>query len=201
NPPLADGPGHDAAAGQRLAGAKSYLLAVGTVEPRKDLPSLVTAFDALAAEHPDLHLVVAGPDGWGMESYTEAAAVAVHRSRIVRLGWVDDEQRTALMRGAAAVVYPSRYEGFGLVPLEAMALGTPVVTTSTGALPEVMGDAALLVPDKDPDALAAAIATVLTDDACRADLVAKGHERVARYTWEATASGLVDLYRRAHASR
>ncbi|MCU1453138.1 MAG: glycosyltransferase [Acidimicrobiales bacterium] len=201
NPPSADGPGRDAAAGQRLARGKSYVLAVGTVEPRKDLSTLVSAFDQLAADDPDLRLVIAGPDGWGMETYTEAAAAARFRDRIVRLGWVDDDQRTALMRGAAAVAYPSRYEGFGLVPLEAMALGTPVVTTATGALPEVVADAAVMVPATDVDALAGALASVLGDPERRADLIARGHQRAASFTWEATADGLVDLYHQAYASR
>ena len=196
--------GRDAAEGMRLAGSARYLLAIGTIEPRKDLPWLVDAFDVLAASHPDVSLVVAGPDGWGVDDFDRAVARATHRARIVRLGWVDPDQRAALLRGAAALAYPSRYEGFGLPPLEAMAAGVPVVATDAGALPEVLGDAADLVPvgaDLAPtvraDALAAALARVLDDDAHRAHLVTAGRERAAAYSWDTTTARLVDLYRLA----
>lgn len=187
----------DEARGRHLAGGHRYVLAVGTVEPRKDLPGLVAAFDALATDDPDLRLVLAGPDGWGAEALTGAIDRAAHRRRVVRLGWVDDDARLALLRGASAVAYPSRYEGFGLVPLEAMAVGTPVVATSVGALPEVLGDAALLVTGEDVDALAEALGRVLTNETLRSSLVHRGSTRVAAYTWERTVDGLVDLYRRA----
>ncbi len=158
-PPEA-GPGTDAVAGRQLAGADRYLLAVGTVEPRKDLPLLVDAFDLLesgSSGEPGLRLVIAGPDGWGADALTSAIARSPVRDRIVRLGWVSDDQRVALLRGAAAMVFPSVYEGFGLPPLDAMATGTPVVATAAGAVPEVVGDAAVLVPPGDADALAEAI--------------------------------------------
>ncbi len=192
-----DGPGRDAATGRSLAGAERYVLAVGTVEPRKDLPSLVAAFDAVAAEDPDVRLVIAGPDGWGVDALREALAAAAHRDRVVRLGWVDDDQRAGLLRGATVVAYPSVYEGFGLVPLEAMAAGVPVVSTRAGAIPEVVGDAAVLVEVGDTDALAGALAGLLDDEERRAALVAAGHLRRARFRWDTTVDDVVALYRRA----
>lgn len=189
-----------AARGRHLAGTDRYVLAVGTVEPRKDLPLLVAAFDRLAADDPDLRLVIAGPDGWGAAALTEAVDRARHRRRVRRLGWVDDDTRWALVRGAAVVAYPSRYEGFGLVPLDAMSVRTPVVATAAGAVPEVVDDAARLVPVGDLDALTDALAGVLTDEAVAAALVAAGTARVARFRWDHTVSGLVDLYGRAVAA-
>lgn len=196
--PLPEGPSTDAAAGRRLAGGPRYVLALGTVEPRKNLPLLVEAFDAVAAIDPGLRLVIAGPDGWGAEVLASAWERAHHRRRIRRLGWVSDEQRAALLRGATVFVYPSRYEGFGLPPLEAMAVGTPVVATTAGALPEVLGDAALLITPDDRDALGAALVDVLADDTLRAELAHQGLLRVSRYDWDQCTDDLVALYRRAH---
>jgi glycosyltransferase involved in cell wall biosynthesis len=193
----ADTPGADAAAGRALAGADRFVLALGTVEPRKDLPGLVAAFESVADADDEVRLVVAGPDGWGATDLAVAISASRHRSRIVRLGWVDANQRAALLRAADVLAYPSRYEGFGLPPLEAMAAGTPVVATAVPAVAETCGDAALLVPAGDTDALAGALARVLDDPAESARLRAVGPARAARFTWDATTDGLVALYRRA----
>jgi glycosyltransferase involved in cell wall biosynthesis len=125
-----------------------------------------------------------------------AIAAATHRDRIHRTGWVGGQDRAGLLREAAVLAYPSRYEGFGLPPLEAMAVGVPVVATAVGALPEVVGDAADLVPPDDDAALAAALARVLEDGDHRDALIARGRERVTRYSWDACAAGLLDVYRR-----
>ena len=177
-----------------------YVLALGTVEPRKDLPTLVRAFDAVAADEPDLRLVVAGPDGWGIDAYDRAVASAHHRDRVVRVGYVADAMRGALLRRASVFAYPSLYEGFGFPPLEAMACGVPVVATTAGSLPEVLGDAARLVAPGDADAFAEAIAAVVRSDATRRDLIERGRARVVGYSWERAAAGMVDLYRAARAA-
>lgn len=190
-----------ASRGHHIAGSDRYVLAVGTVEPRKDLATLVRAFDLLASDHPDLRLVLAGPDGWGAADLTAAIDAAAHRRRVVRLGWVDDDTRYALMRGASVVAYASRYEGFGLVPLDAMSVGTPVVATRAGAVPEVVGDAACLVPVGDVESLAHAIGNVLVDSRLRDRLAAAGSDRVARFSWDRTAEEMVALYRRASTYR
>src|SRR5947199_3066178 len=177
----------DVAADEQVAGGAPYVLTIGTVEPRKDHPLLVRAFDAVAASDPDLRLVIAGPDGWGADALTDAVAAAKHRDRIVRLGYIDDEARAGLLKGARAFAFPSVYEGFGLPPLEAMRAGVPVVATAAGSVPEVLGDAALLVPVGDTDALAGALRDVVTDDAVRARLVDAGRSRASRYSWDRCA--------------
>ena len=186
-------PPGDPAPGHELAGGKRYVLALGTVEPRKDLPTLVAAFDDLAAADAELRLVIAGQDGWGAEELAAAVDRSAHRDRIVRLGWVAEDDRPALVRGATVYAYPSVYEGFGLPPLEAMSAGVPVVATRTGSLPEVIGDGADLVPVGDAAALAAAIGRLLTDDGHVDDLVRRGHEVAARYSWTTAAHQFADL--------
>ena len=183
-----------------LAG-RPYVLAVGTVEPRKNLPRLVAAFGLLAADDADLHLVLAGPSGAG----TDAVAAAVARldgharGRVVLTGWIDEAVRERLLAGARALAYPSLDEGFGLPLLEAFGAGVPTVAASAGSLPEVAGDAALLVDPTDVDALAAALDAALHDDAERARLVAAGRRRLPGYAWSTTAASMVDLYREAMA--
>lgn len=179
--------------------ATRYVLAVGTAEPRKDLPGLVQAFDALAASRRELALVLAGPAGWGSADLERAVAGAAAKGRITRTGWVDDATLAGLMAGAAVLAYPSVYEGFGYPPLQAMAAGVPVVATRDGSLEEVLGDAALLVPVRDVDALGGALAEVLDHEAKAAELVRRGRAHAAGYTWDRCAAGMMALYRDARA--
>ncbi len=193
DPPAPPGPIPAPLAGRR------YVLALGAVDPRKGLPGLVRAFSAVADGDPDVLLGLAGPGGSGREELDEAIARLAPgtRERVHHLGTVDDATRQGLLAGAAVLAYPSLDEGFGFPVLEAMAAGVPVVASDAGALREVAGAAAVLVPVADDDALAAALAKVLTDVACRAALVTAGRSRAATYTWERTAAGMVDLWRRA----
>jgi len=186
----------DAAAGHRIAGADHYVLAIGTIEPRKNLPVLVDAFDRVATTHPDLHLVVAGRVGWGDDAFRTACARARHRSRIRALGYVSASARRDLLAGASLLAYPSRYEGFGFPPLEAMAVGVPVVAARAGAIPEVTGDAALLVDPDDPEGLAESLRRALDDPELRRDLVTRGRARVGCFSWPAMANEMTALYRK-----
>lgn len=178
-----------------------YCLAVGTAEPRKDLPGLVRAFDELAASHADVSLVLAGPPGWGESDLEAAVAASPVRGRIVRTGWVEDRDLAALFGRAAVLAYPSLYEGFGFPPLQAMRAGVPVVATRAGSVPEVVGDGALLVDPGDTDGLAAALERCLADDTARRDLVAAGSAWAARFSWESCGAGLEQLYRDAAEQR
>lgn len=185
------------AAPARAGGEPPYILAVGTIEARKDYPTLVRAFDAVAASHPDIRLVIAGAPGEASAALQSTLAAALHRDRIRLAGWVGDGVRDRLLREATLLAYPSIYEGFGLPPLEAMAAGTPVVASAGGALPETLGDGALLVPVGDADALAGALAMVLDDEAARAELIVRGRRHAATYRWDACAEAMAALYRLA----
>jgi glycosyltransferase involved in cell wall biosynthesis len=193
---LAPTGGGDPAHGHALAGGPRYVLAIGQIEPRKNLPRLVRAFDAVAAGDPDLALVVAGPDGWDAENFAAARAAAHHGARIRHLGYVSDDDRRDLLAGCTVFAYPSIYEGFGLPPLEAMQAGVPVVAARAGSLPEVLGDAALYADPLDVDALAAALTRALADDTIRTELVACGRRRVQRYQWPTAADEFAALYAR-----
>ena len=140
-----------AAAAPAAAASERFCLAIGTAEPRKDLPGLVRAFDAVAERQPDVALVLAGPPGWGEQALDAAIAASTAGDRIVRTGWVTQLDLAALLARASVLAYPSLYEGFGFPPLQAMRAGVPVVATRAGSLPEVLGDAALLVEPGDHD--------------------------------------------------
>ena len=175
-----------------------YVLAIATLEPRKNLPHLVSAFGSLAARHPDLRLVIAGRDGPARPAVDDAIARLAPDAtrRVVLAGHVDDAGRRALLDRAAVLAYPSIYEGFGFPLLEAMSADVPVVAARAGSIPEVAGDAALLVEPTDDDGLAASIDRVLTDDTIRTELVARGRDRLGAFSWTETARSLAACYRR-----
>jgi glycosyltransferase involved in cell wall biosynthesis len=178
--------------------AHRFVLAIGSLEPRKNFPHLVSAFGELAAQHHDVHLVIAGHDGPSRPAVDAAIArlpVDV-QPRVILAGGVSDAGRRALLEHAAVLAYPSIYEGFGFPVLEAMSVGVPVVAARAGSIPEVAGDAALLVEPTDEHALATELARVLTDDAVRAELIGRGRDRVRAFAWDDTARALVSTYRR-----
>lgn len=172
-----------------------YVLFVGTIEPRKDVPTLVRAFDRVAGLHRDLRLVVAGGVGWGAAAVDEAVAAARHADRILRTGYVPDDGVPALLRGASAVAYPSLEEGFGLPALEALACAAPLVTTTGSAMEEVTEGAALLIPPGDAEALAGALDMLVRGDEALAARRRRGLAVAARHTWAASAAGHVEVYR------
>ena len=186
--------GEDAAVLARLGVRPPYVAFVGTLEPRKDVPTLVHAFDRMAAAEPELTLVLAGAPGWGTRAVEAALARATHRDRVRRLGYVRSDDVPALLRGAAAVAYPSLAEGFGLPALEALACGALLVTTAGTAMEEVVGDAALLVPPGDAEALAGALTALVAGEG--GDWRRRrGPEVAAAYTWEASAAAHAGVYR------
>ncbi|HJS26085.1 MAG TPA: glycosyltransferase family 1 protein [Actinomycetota bacterium] len=185
----------------RFAIGGPYALFVGSIEPRKNLERLVRAFERLGEA--DAWLVIAGGRTDWIPGEAERLAVqvrelpnAIHR-RVVLAGYVDERERRALVAGATALAYPSRYEGFGFPVLEAFAAGVPVLTSSVSSLPEVAGEAALLVDPDDVDAIADGLRTLFDDPGLRDRLVAAGRERARSFTWGRSAARTADVLRAA----
>ena len=174
-----------------------FILFVGTIEPRKNLPALLEAYAALRPKHPEVGLVIAGGKGWLYQSFFDRLS-ALGLQQVVKLtGFVPDQQLPALMNAAEVFAFPSHFEGFGLPPLEAMACGLPVVCSNASSLPEVVGDAGLLVAPDDPRAWVEALDRVLTDPGLRQELRGRGLDRARPFTWEAAARQTLAVYERA----
>jgi glycosyltransferase involved in cell wall biosynthesis len=173
--------------------AGRYFLYVGTLQPRKNLARVIDAFarltgdPALAPTLSDVQLVLAGKRGWLYDDLFAQVTRLGLANRVVFPGYVEEADLPALLSGALALVFPSLYEGFGIPVLEAGACGVPVITSNTSSLPEVAGDAALLVDPHDVDAIADAMFRIATDAGLRAELDRRGRENVKRFSWEKCA--------------
>ena len=177
-----------------VVAARPYLLAVGNLQPRKNLIRLIEAYNRLlSARRIDVDLLIVGPSHFRAHEIVQAADAAAGRIRFT--GYVGDRQLAACYRCAAAFIFPSLYEGFGSPPLEAMAHGLPVASSSAGSLPEVCGAAALFFDPFQVDSIANALEKILGDSALRERLTEAGRARVAGYSWKSNAARILDLYR------
>jgi glycosyltransferase involved in cell wall biosynthesis len=185
------GVSHAVTAGPLPEGLKpGFILAVGTIEPRKNYPRLLAAYRALRARSDTPPLVIAGRPGW---AYGNTLDEIRAEPGVRYLGHVDEPTLSALYESAGVLAFPSLYEGFGLPHLEAMARGLPAVVGATGALPELAGEAAVLVDPEDVDAIATGLEKVLADEELRTRLRAASIDRARAFTWERSA----DLTRKA----
>jgi glycosyltransferase involved in cell wall biosynthesis len=172
-----------------------YFLYVGTVEPRKNLARALRAFARVAAALPDHRFVIAGQRGWKYADVLREIARPELSSRVTLLGYVSEDDLPLLYAGATAFVYPSLFEGFGLPVVEAMACGTPVLTSRTSSLTEIADGAALLVDPLDEQALAEGLVRLAEDRDLRADLRARGLARASAFTWDRTGRETALAYR------
>lgn len=177
-------------------GDAPYVFSIGTVQPRKNYTRLIQALHALGEEFSHVNLVIAGGKGW-LDAPIYHTVEALGMSQRVRfIGFVEDADIPALYSGALLTAYPSLYEGFGFPILESMACGTPVVTSTISSMPEVAGDAALLVDPYDVSALAESLRWLLTEDALREKLIERGYRQARRFTWQKAARELKAVYDR-----
>lgn len=177
----------------------NYILFVGTIEPRKNPMRLIQAYAQLPDYiRNDFHLVLAGGRGWLCDGvYTEPQRLGLPEGSVKFLDYVPDEDLVYLMNGASVFVYPSLYEGFGLPPLEAMACGVPVISSNISSIPEVVGDAGILVDPYSVEELSNAIQRVLEDSTLAKELGQKGLERSRQFSWERTARETLKVYEMA----
>jgi glycosyltransferase involved in cell wall biosynthesis len=181
---------------------RRHVLFVGTLEERKNVGTLLAAYAELVGRYPDVPpLVLAGRAGPQAASWLESIERPPLAGRVRYVGYVSDAQRRELFESAALLVLPSREEGFGMPALEAMAAGVPVVVSNRGALPEVVGDAGIVVEPDDTEALAGAMERMLTDEAFAAASAAKGIQRARHFRWANTAACVVEAFERALQAR
>ena len=182
----------------------AYILYLGTLEPRKNIETLIRAYQRLLTAGPSRFgqnpsafpkLVLAGKKGWLYDSIFQLVKEFHLENQVIFTGYVDESDAAPLLCGARMFVFPSLYEGFGIPPLEAMACGTPVIVSDCASLPEVVGDAGLLVPPTDIEKLAENMNRLLKDDHLHAALREAGLKRVGQFTWKASAKKLVHIYR------
>ena len=175
---------------------KDYFIHLGTLDPRKNLPRLIEAYGRVRERRACPALVLAGPRGWMDNAVFERIARLGLAEHVIHTGYLERTDAVALLCGARACLYPSLYEGFGLPVLEAMAAGTPVLTSAVSSMPEVAGGAALLVEPTEVDSIAAGIEALLDDPDAVRERVARGRKRSASFTWERAAEDLAAAYQK-----
>jgi len=187
---------------RRLNIRRDYFIHLGTIEPRKNIPRLLEAHARLRERQPDCpQLVLVGKRGWRCGPICDQIDSHVSSGRVVYVGYVNRADALLLLRNATACIYPSLYEGFGLPVLEAMAAGTPVITSNVSSLPEVVGDTGLLVDPESAESIAVAMQDVLEDPAATAARREAARKRAATFTWEQSAALLAEVYRQVARQR
>ena len=175
-----------------------YFLYLGTLEPRKNIPAIIEAYRILKAQSEThiLKLVIAGKKGWDYEAIFELVEKYDLTEDVIFTGYISEEEKCELLKGAMCFLFPSLYEGFGLPPLEAMACGTPVIVSDRASLPEVVGEAGILVDAEDYDELAVKMKLVSESPEYREELSRKGVDRAQNFTWKRASELLKEAYKK-----
>lgn len=173
---------------QKLNIPEKFILAVGTLEPRKNFPTLIKSFVIIKRKHPDYKLVIVGKKGWRAHHIDETLKKYELHNDVIFPGYLGDEDLKKMYTLASIFVFPSLYEGFGIPPLEAMACGCPVISSNVASLPEVIGDAGLLIEPKNAHKWADAVCSLIENDQIRTMLIERGRRRAEKFTWESSAA-------------
>ncbi len=176
----------------------NYLLHIGTLEPRKNLDFLIDVFSEVIKDADnELCLVITGKKGWYYEGLFEKVKDLSLEKRVIFTGYIDEKDKAAIYQGSRIFTFPSIYEGFGLPPLEAMAAGVPVISSDTSSMPEVIGDAGILLSPYNKDGWVKAISEVNKSEKIRQDMIAKNIKQVAKFSWDKTACKTLEVYKKA----
>jgi glycosyltransferase involved in cell wall biosynthesis len=175
---------------------KDYLLHIGTLEPRKNLGFLIEAFARVISDekNENLNLVITGKKGWYFEGLFEKVRQLNLEKRVIFTGYIDELDKPAIYKGAKIFTFPSLYEGFGLPPLEAMASGVPIISSNTSSMPEVIGEAGVLISPHDLASWVRAISKLNTDEVARRELIEKNKIQIKKFSWEKTARQTMAVY-------
>lgn len=174
---------------------RPYILFVGTIEPRKNIQNIIKAFERICSDYTkEFDLVLAGKVGWKTEGIIGCVNNFPYQGKIIMTGYVSEEEKQALYRNATMFVFPSKYEGFGIPPLEAMANGIPVIVSDQASLPEIVGDAAIKVSPDGSDELYEAMRSLLEDDMLRRKNIERGYLQVKKFPWKQVAEKLFQIY-------
>lgn len=179
---------------------EKFILFLGTIEPRKNIEGLISAYDKLRSNNEGLaeyKLIIAGGRGWKSGKIYEAVKKSKYKDDIIFTGYIENDEKLYFYNLASLFAYPSFYEGFGFPPLEAMACGTPIISSFSSSLPEIAGDSGILINPYNSDDLAKAMEDILTNPRLKEDLVNKGFERIKLFNWENTAKEYLDLFKNA----
>lgn len=172
-----------------------YLLFIGTIEPRKNIKNLILAFNKLAASGKDLKLVIVGKKGWHYEDTFKLVKELNLSNKIIFTGFIDEDDKPYLISGCKIFIYPSIYEGFGIPVLEALSCGIPTITSNVSSLPEVAGNAAMLIDPTSTEQLYDAINKLLGDQCLYNDLKEKSVTQASQFSWQKTARETIDMYK------
>lgn len=172
----------------------NFILAVGTLEPRKNFAALIKSFVTFQKRHPDYKLVIVGKKGWKFEQIEKSLEQYQMKNEVIFPGYIKGEDLHKMYKLAKVFVFPSLYEGFGIPPLEAMASGCPVVSSNVASLPEVVGDAGLLIDPKNSYKMAEAVADLIDNDAVRSTMIERGLKQAEKFTWEKSARGALEVF-------
>ena len=172
----------------------NFILYVGTVEPRKNLARLIEAFARITQRYPDLLLAIAGKRGWLCDDLDALVQRLGLQDRVRFLGFIEESEKPILIRAARLFAYPSLYEGFGIPVLEALSCGTPVLSSNASSMPEIAGDAALLVEPTSTSQIAEALRILLEDEGLRMSMIARGFKRALQFDWRSTAEQTLKVY-------
>ncbi len=181
--------------GEKFLLPKNFILAVGTLEPRKNLNTLIKSFVIVKRKLPGFKLVIIGKQGWNYKSIEKNIQHLKLKDDILFLGYLEESDLQKVYKLATVFVFPSLYEGFGIPPLEAMACGCPVVSSNTSSMPEVIGDAGILIDPKNAFKLANALIDLIENDQVRNMFIERGRERIKKFNWEESAHTVLKTFK------